>query len=139
MVCSFPHYQRTALAPRYRRLFEVERAAPGYRIVRCRVSVPRTGALWRRALNYLSFLATGLLAILAAGRHDVVFACTPPPTVGVLAVVARWLWRRLHRQCAGHLPGCGGQARLAAPPLAGAQRILRCEQLPCIALRPRCA
>jgi colanic acid biosynthesis glycosyl transferase WcaI len=45
-------------------------------------------SLWRRALNYLTYLASTLARALAMKRADVVLCMTDPPIVGSIAYVA---------------------------------------------------
>ena len=90
-VTAFPHYGCDRLPPRYRwRWLEVD-SYQGVRILRTHVFVSPGQSRLHRLLNYLSFSISGGLTAVRAGPFDVVFACSPPLTTGVVgARVARF-------------------------------------------------
>lgn len=93
VLTSFPHYSRDAVWPEYRgRWFQRDRVGP-VRVLRSYIFVPRTRSAFGRILNYLSFNLSSTLAGLATGPQDVVFAMSPPLTIGVTGLLLGLLKR----------------------------------------------
>ncbi len=92
VLTSFPHYNCDAVWPEYRgRLFQRERVGQ-VNVIRSYIHVPGTRpSLGRsglgRILNYLSFNLSSTLAGLFSGKQDIVFAMSPPMTIGLTAFV----------------------------------------------------
>lgn len=85
VLASFPHYSCPAVWPAYRgRLLQFDRVGP-VRVIRSYIYVPSTRSSLGRLLNYLSFNLSSLLAGLLSGRQEVIFAMSPPLTIGVTA------------------------------------------------------
>jgi colanic acid biosynthesis glycosyl transferase WcaI len=85
VLTSFPHYNRDAVWPEYRgRLFQRGRVGK-VNVIRSYIYVPRDRSSVGRILNYLSFNFSSTLTGLFTGRHDVIFAMSPPLTIGVTA------------------------------------------------------
>ncbi|MDX2029790.1 MAG: glycosyltransferase family 4 protein [Blastocatellia bacterium] len=83
VLTSFPHYSRDEVWPEYRgRWFQRDRVGK-VRVIRSYIFVPRTRSALGRILNYLSFNLSSTLAGLVTGRQDVIFAMSPPLTIGV--------------------------------------------------------
>jgi colanic acid biosynthesis glycosyl transferase WcaI len=73
--------------PEYRgRLFQSERIGK-VRVIRSYIYVPRRRSSIGRIFNYLSFNLSSTLAGLFTGRQDVIFAMSPPLTIGLTAYV----------------------------------------------------
>jgi putative colanic acid biosynthesis glycosyltransferase WcaI len=51
------------------------------------------GAGWKRLMNYASFAATALVALLRARRPDYLFVESPPLFLSLPAMLAAMLWR----------------------------------------------
>jgi colanic acid biosynthesis glycosyl transferase WcaI len=93
VLASFPHYSCPAVWPAYRgRLLQFDRVGP-VQVIRSYIYVPQTRSSLGRLLNYLSFNLSSLLAGLLSGRQDVIFAMSPPLTIGLTA----WLLGLLKR------------------------------------------
>jgi colanic acid biosynthesis glycosyl transferase WcaI len=85
VLTSFPHYNRNEIWPEYRGRF-FERGKVGQvDVIRSYIHVSRKRTAPARALNYLSFNISSTIAGLKAGRHDVIFAMSPPLTIGLTA------------------------------------------------------
>jgi colanic acid biosynthesis glycosyl transferase WcaI len=85
VISSFPHYKKSSLPKAYKgKYIEKEDINPNYKIIRTWVYVSSTRNIYKRLLNYLSFMAGGLIAGLFVGKIDVVIVYTPPPTNGVI-------------------------------------------------------
>lgn len=93
VLTSFPHYNCDEVWPEYRgRLFQRDRVG-GVNVIRSYIFVPYKRSGWQRILNYLSFNISSTLAGLFAGKQDVVFAMSPPLTIGLTAYVLGLLKR----------------------------------------------
>lgn len=85
VLTSFPHYSCPAVWPEYRgRLWQRDQVGP-VRVIRSYIYVPSERSSAGRILNYLTFNLTSLLAGLCSGRQEVIFAMSPPLTIGVTA------------------------------------------------------
>ena len=59
----------------------------GVRIIRVRSTAYDRASLWRRAVNYFSYLGLVVVRALGAARPDVVLCMTDPPMVGDVGLV----------------------------------------------------
>ncbi len=85
VLASFPHYSCPAVWPDYRgRLLQFDRVGP-VRVIRSYIYVPPNRSSLGRLLNYLSFNLSSFLAGMLSGRQDVIFAMSPPLTIGLTA------------------------------------------------------
>ncbi|HVF39066.1 MAG TPA: glycosyltransferase family 4 protein, partial [Gemmatimonadaceae bacterium] len=92
VLTSFPHYNQDEIWPEYRgRLFQKGRIG-WVTVRRSYIYVSAGRSALARILNYLSFNVSSTLAGVAAGKHDVIFAMSPPLTIGVTA----WLLGKLY-------------------------------------------
>lgn len=93
VLTSFPHYNSDQVWPEYRgRWFQRDRVG-GVNVIRSYIFVPRKRSGWQRILNYLSFNISSTLSGLFAGKQDVIFAMSPPLTIGLTAFVLGLLKR----------------------------------------------
>ncbi len=93
VLTSFPHYNRDEVWPEYRgRLFERGNIGAVH-VIRSYIHVSANRSTAARILNYLSFNLSSTIAGLRAGRHDVIFAMSPPLTIGLTA----WLLGAIYR------------------------------------------
>ena len=93
VLASFPHYSCPAVWPEYRRrLLQWDRVGP-VRVIRSYIYVAPGRSSLGRILNYLSFNISSLVAGLLSGRQDVIFAISPPLTIGISA----WLLSLIKR------------------------------------------
>lgn len=93
VLASFPHYNCDEVWPDYRgRLFQRDRVGQ-VNVIRSYIFVPHKRSGWQRILNYLSFNISSTLTGLFAGKQDVVFAMSPPLTIGLTAFVIGLLKR----------------------------------------------
>ena len=93
VLSSFPHYSCESVWPEYRgRLLQFDRVGP-VRVIRSYIYVSRERSSIGRLLNYLSFNLSALVAGLFSGRQEVIFAISPPLTIGLTA----WLLSLLKR------------------------------------------
>ncbi len=85
VLTSFPHYNCDAVWPEYRgRLLQEDRVGK-VRVIRSYIYVPRERSSIGRIFNYFSFNFSSTIAGLSTGRQDVIFAMSPPLTIGVTA------------------------------------------------------
>ncbi len=93
VLTSFPHYNCDEVWPEYRgRLFRRDRVGR-VNVIRSYIFVPHKRSGWQRILNYLSFNISSTLAGLFSGKQDVIFAMSPPLTIGLTAYVLGLLKR----------------------------------------------
>lgn len=93
VLASFPHYSCPAVWPEYRRrLLQWDRVGP-VRVIRSYIYVSPGRSSLGRILNYLSFNLSSLVGGLLSGRQDVIFAISPPLTIGISA----WLLSLIKR------------------------------------------
>lgn len=93
VLTSFPHYNCDEVWPEYRRrLFQRDRVG-NVNVIRSYIFVPHKRSGWQRILNYLSFNISSTLSGLFAGKQDVIFAMSPPLTIGLTAFVLGLLKR----------------------------------------------
>ncbi|CZZ93810.1 glycosyl transferase [Bordetella ansorpii] len=94
VLTGFPNYPGGRLYPGYRiRPWQIE-MMEGVRVVRVPLYPSHDGSAWRRALNYLSFLASAaILGPLLTRRPDVVYVYHPPATAGLAAAILATLRR----------------------------------------------
>lgn len=90
-VASFPHYGKDRVPDRYRRRIVERDWYEGVRVLRTYVYVSPRRDLMHRLVNYLSFSLSSLGASLGVGRVDVVFACSPPLTTGLVGALVACL------------------------------------------------
>jgi colanic acid biosynthesis glycosyl transferase WcaI len=87
VLTSFPHYNRDSVWPEYRGRF-LERGTVGaVSVIRSYIHVSSKRKPLARILNYFSFNISSVIAGLRAGQHDVIFAMSPPLTIGITAWV----------------------------------------------------
>lgn len=93
VVSGFPHYGQDEVPARYRGRFFMVEERNGVRIFRVfNWATGKRGKL-RKLLGYLAFTVNCVFAAIFAGRADVVFAPSPPLSVGLSA----WLISRFKR------------------------------------------
>lgn len=94
MVTGFPYYPQWTKRPEdARRLFARE-TYRGVRTLRGYLYVPRSVSALRRLWHELTFCLFAGLNVLRAGRPDAIVVFTPPFFLGMVGVLAKWLWRR---------------------------------------------
>lgn len=85
VVTSFPHYNCDAVWPEYRgRLWQRDRLGK-IRVLRSYIHVSARKTGLARLLNYFSFNVSSTLGGLSVERPDVIFAMSPPLTIGLTA------------------------------------------------------
>lgn len=87
VVTSFPHYNRDEVWPEYKGRFFERGQLGAVHVRRSYIHVSASRSPAARILNYLSFNVSSTLAGIAAGRHDVIFAMSPPLTIGLTALL----------------------------------------------------
>lgn len=91
VITGFPNYPGGELYAGYRiRLFQAE-TIDGVRVLRLPLYPSHDGSSIKRVLNYLTFAVSASFGVLAIKRPDVAYVYHPPATVGLPALVAKWL------------------------------------------------
>jgi lipopolysaccharide/colanic/teichoic acid biosynthesis glycosyltransferase len=91
VLTGFPNYPGGKLYPGYRvRAFQRE-TVDGVRILRVPLYPSHDASSGRRVLNYASFAVSASLGVMVGRRPDVAYVYHPPATVGLPAIVGKWL------------------------------------------------
>jgi glycosyltransferase involved in cell wall biosynthesis len=92
VVTGFPCYPFSRVYDGYKPTRWRWEIVGGVRVLRLPVLADHSLSGLRRAAYYSSIAACASAAVpLLSGRYDVAFAYTPPPTLGVPAVLGKWL------------------------------------------------
>lgn len=94
VVAGFPNYPTGVIPSEYRGRLHVREEVDGVDVLRTWVYASSHKSSVRRLANYFSFVASGTIAGLTAGRsYDVVLASSPPPFVGLAGAAVACLRR----------------------------------------------
>jgi hypothetical protein len=93
VITGFPNYPSGVINPEYRgKKFMVE-WIDGVRVIRTYVyATPNKGTI-KRILNYSSFMLSAMFGAIKSGKVDVVYASSPPLSVGITGVFAKLIKR----------------------------------------------
>ena len=84
VITGFPNYPDGILHKGYRRSLLRREEVDGVRVLRTYLSITRQRrSFGPRMTNYLTFMLSSIYGGIAAGRHDVVYASSPPLFLGV--------------------------------------------------------
>ena len=92
VITALPNYPNGRIADGYRRRLWVREEHDGVRVLHVPI-VPAIGGGAKRMLNYGSFSASALGAVVGTRRPDVLFVESPPLTLGPTAWLASRMWR----------------------------------------------
>ncbi|MGA9533832.1 MAG: glycosyltransferase family 4 protein [Anaerolineales bacterium] len=90
VITSAPHYGRQSIPAQYRGGWLRKHQEAGVDVLRTAAFPWWSGTVVGRAIDYGTYTALGILAVLRLGRPDVTLAVAPPITVGIIG----WLIRR---------------------------------------------
>ncbi|WP_354026112.1 sugar transferase [Conyzicola nivalis] len=91
VLTGFPNYPGGKVYDGYKiRSFQRE-VVEGVNVLRLPLYPSHDGSSVKRVLNYASFAASASVGVLAGKRPDVAYVYHPPATVGLPALVAKWL------------------------------------------------
>ena len=94
VVTGFPNYPTGEFYPGYKVRPWSSETLNGVRVIRLPLFPDHSWSTWRRILNYGSFAAVAsVLAPFMVGNVDVMYVWHPPLTIGVPAVILKWLRR----------------------------------------------
>lgn len=89
VITAVPNHPTGVVPEPYRRGWVFEEEIDGIRVIRTWIYAAANRGIWRRSLNYMSFLASALLlGSRRAGAADVVIATSPQFLVGIAGFVA---------------------------------------------------
>ena len=91
VLTAMPNYPTGQLHPGYERKFWLRETLAGVQVRRTWVYAATGRKTWVRLANYLSFTATSLLSALGGPKPDVLFVESQPLTLGLVAVLMKWL------------------------------------------------
>lgn len=88
VITAFPHYAENITRPKFRGLFCQREEKEGLTIYRLfTYTSPSKESFWVRLLNYVSYNVLSTIFGLFTGPHQVIFAPSPPLTVGLSAAI----------------------------------------------------
>lgn len=94
VVTGFPNYPEGVVYEGYRRKLYQKEEINGVRVVRTFLLTTRKRRSFRgRMSNHVSFMVSSIFGALGAGRHDIVYAYSPPLFVGFSAYVVSRFFR----------------------------------------------
>ena len=89
VVTSFPNYPLGVVYEGYRGKFYQKEKINGVTVIRVYTyTSPKRLKFSPRILNYISFMITSILGMVAAGKHDVIYVWSPPLFSGFSASIA---------------------------------------------------
>jgi colanic acid biosynthesis glycosyl transferase WcaI len=91
VLTALPNYPTGRIFPGYERRWRVRETIDGVPVRRTWVYAGSGRAVLVRLANYVSFSVTGLVAALLGPRPDVVFVEAQPLSLGVTALLMKWL------------------------------------------------
>jgi colanic acid biosynthesis glycosyl transferase WcaI len=86
VVTGMPNYPTGVIPEGYRGRFAMDERIDGVRVLRRWVYATPNAGFARRIANHVSFVASSLIALHAAGPADVMFVESPPLPIGVAAL-----------------------------------------------------
>ncbi|MFZ3103068.1 MAG: glycosyltransferase family 4 protein [Desulfitobacteriaceae bacterium] len=89
VVTAFPNYPTGVIPPEYRGKFFMKDSLDGIPLYRTWIYPVQRGHLWKRLLNYFSFVLSACYGILKAGPADYIFVESPPIFIGFTTLFAR--------------------------------------------------
>jgi len=94
VITGFPNYPGGRVYDGYKVRIRQRETMDGVPVIRVALYPSHDRSAIRRVFNYLSFaLSAATIGAFSAGRADVCFAVSPPPTLGVPALVLKYLRR----------------------------------------------
>ncbi len=94
VVAPMPSYPEGRIFDNYRGKFLMEEHRQNVRVVRTWNYATNSERIFRRLLNYFTFVCASVLgAWLKIRRQDVVFVASPPLFLGIAGMVLKRLWR----------------------------------------------
>jgi colanic acid biosynthesis glycosyl transferase WcaI len=91
VLTAMPNYPAGRIFPGYERRWKVNETINGVPVTRTWVYAATGKSAAVRLANYLSFTCTALLAAFTGPRPDVLFVESQPLSLGVVAVLMKWL------------------------------------------------
>ena len=93
VLTAMPNYPTGIVAPGYEHRWWCEERVDDVVVKRVWIFAAAGRSTLRRLANYLSFSVTGLVAALLGPRPDVIFVEAQPLTLGLAALLIKWLRR----------------------------------------------
>ncbi len=91
VVTAFPNYPTGIIPKEYQGRFFMKDSHEGIPIYRTWIYPVQRGKLWKRLLNYFSFVFSALYGVVKAGKADYIFVESPPLFIGFTAFFAKWV------------------------------------------------
>jgi colanic acid biosynthesis glycosyl transferase WcaI len=93
VLTAMPNYPTGVVQPGYEGRWRVREVIDGVPVLRTWIYAGAGRSVLVRLANYVSFTVTGGLAAFCIRRPDVIFVEAQPLSLGIIAVLARWLRR----------------------------------------------
>jgi len=88
VVTAFPHYAGNVVSSKYKGKIIMKEQLGGIDVIRTYLyTSPMKDRFWVRFLNYVSFNLLSTLAGIFSGPQDIIFAPSPPLTIGLSAFI----------------------------------------------------
>ena len=94
---AMPNYPAGEVFPGYAGRLSMREAVDGIPVRRTWVYAATGKSAFVRLANYLSFTATSLLSTMTGPRPDVLFVESQPLSLGLVAILMKWLRRSAER------------------------------------------
>ncbi len=91
VLTALPNYPKGEIFPAYRGKFSVREEIDGVPVRHVWIYAGSGKSALTRILNYLSFTATALFAVLFGRRPDLLFVESQPLSLGVVPIAMKWL------------------------------------------------
>ncbi|MEM8981974.1 MAG: glycosyltransferase family 4 protein [Pseudomonadota bacterium] len=94
ILTGFPNYPGGKLYPGYRIRFRQTEVMDGVSVMRVPLYPSHDSSAFRRILNYVSFALSAMtIGVASVKQADVCFVVSPPPTIGVAALLFKYIRR----------------------------------------------
>ena len=91
IVTAFPNYPTGVISREYQGKFFMKDSHDGIPIYRTWIYPVQRGKVWKRLLNYFSFVFSAFYGVVKAGKADYIFVESPPLFIGFTAFFAKWV------------------------------------------------
>ena len=91
VVTAFPNYPSGVIPAEYQGKFFMKDSHAQIPIYRTWIYPVQRGKIWKRLLNYFSFVFSAFYGVIKAGKADYIFVESPPLFIGFTVFFAKWV------------------------------------------------
>ncbi|MDR3587456.1 MAG: glycosyltransferase family 4 protein [Desulfosporosinus sp.] len=91
VVTAFPNYPSGVIPAEYQGKFFMKDSHAQIPIYRTWIYPVQRGKIWKRLLNYFSFVFSAFYGVVKAGKADYIFVESPPLFIGFTVFFAKWV------------------------------------------------